>query len=509
MKKFLILFLFVFLFSGCYEDNSTYYIGFQTGYEEINILLGEKVDLTKGVIAYKDDTPVTNYEIDDSNVDYNALGSYKIYYTLKDQTVYRTLNITGYRKPTLKYIGTVSKVELTQYEGGYEALIVEGFTASDLDDGDLTNKIQFSSSDFDINVPGTYTVEIFVLDSHGNKSNVIKRTVVVNKKNDILEKYDIWTGGNFPSSGYYASNKCFNGDWSYTVKTHYDYNFGIEVTFTIPTVDINRYQTTYDESLDVDPNVKNYDNPSIYLGGTAWNESDVGITMSLVSFDGTTLSKGSYAWRPFWRYITYKDYDLGSYADHDNKYGVAQTGDYGNGVLNLWANWNDFDSKYYYLAGDKIRMICYFTRYDYAQLQIEVIEKSTLPESVEIRKKYNWDDPADFFSPEFSFPLKSYSDTSTTYTDYDKLVIFKRVNAIDQVNNEGSRSTETNTLVRETVYESAYLLREVNGKNYRVPMTSSNTISYGCPLIDGFITSAIDSKGGQKVTIKPEGVTNY
>jgi hypothetical protein len=81
---------------------------------------------------------------------------------------------------------------------------------------------------------------------------------------------------------------------------------GIEGIITLPEVKIARYEGDYNSELDVDPNAKNLDNPSVYMGGHALNESDVGLSFSkaLIDVKNQTLSKGSIAFRPFCVYIT-------------------------------------------------------------------------------------------------------------------------------------------------------------------------------------------------------------
>ena len=53
------------------------------------------------------------------------------------------------------------------------------------------------------------------------------------------------------------------------------------------------------------------------MGGNATFESDVGLSLStvLVKSPGGDMgiSVGSYAFRPFWRYITTNNYDIGGY----------------------------------------------------------------------------------------------------------------------------------------------------------------------------------------------------
>ena len=136
------------------------------------------------------------------------------------------------------------------------------------------------------------------------------------------------------------------------------------------------------------------------MGGYAYSECDVGLSFSkaLVDVKNQTLSKGSIAFRPFWRYITGENQDAGGYDAHDGEYAVSVNG------KNCIANYHWRYTEFYYLPGDKLRIVIYLPEPNKMQLQIEVIEKSSLPSSVEIRAKYGWKDPANFKSPVFQTP---------------------------------------------------------------------------------------------------------
>ena len=267
---------------------------------------------------------------------------------------------------------------------------------------------------------------------------------------------------------------------------------GIEGTITLPEVKIDRYEGSSDSALDVDPNAKNLDNPSVYMGGHATSESDVGLSFSkaLIDVNNQTLSKGSIAFRPFWRYITAEGKDEGGYEVHNGEYAVSATGN------NCIANYHWKYTEYYYLPGDKIRMIIYIPEPNKMQLQIELIEKSTLPSSVEMREKYGWKDPANFKSPVFTAPGNG--------TDMD--VEYKRVNAIDQVANEGKTAISSQTEVKNAIWHDTYLYRNMNGTLYRVPMGDNRRGVMNAPDQAKFTITyeGVDRNlGGEVVTIHP------
>lgn len=284
----------------------------------------------------------------------------------------------------------------------------------------------------------------------------------------------------------------FGGAWYHKVISSRDEWVGIEATVTLPEVKIARYRDEYDQSLDIDPNVKNLDNPSVYLGGNAVEESDVGLSFSLGVTDlkSNTISKGSIVFRPFWRYITASFKDEGSYDAHGGKYSVAVNGD------NCFANYHWRYTEYYYLPGDKIRMTVFSPEADKLQLQIELIERSALASSVKMREKYGWKDPESFLSPVFS--SEGHGNGNKTE--------FKRVNAIDQSGNEGGTAVVSGTEIKNAVWHSTYLYRIINGKMYRVPMNESRRAATDAPDASKFtvITDCERSPiGGETVTIHP------
>src|SRR5690554_1017170 len=154
--------------------------------------------------------------------------------------------------------------------------------------------------------------------------------------------------------------KIFQGAWYHKVISSRDKWLGIEGTIILPTVKIRRYDSDYNQNLNVDPDVKNMETSSIYMGGTAKYESDVGLAFSKVYMmkDGEqVVSKGAYAYRPFWRYITSED-------DLDKDIGPADKSVGRNYVVmainqnktNMYAHWDASFTEYYYLPGDKLKM---------------------------------------------------------------------------------------------------------------------------------------------------------
>ncbi len=374
---------------------------------------------------------------------------------------------------------------------GTDYNLMMGVTGKDNVDGTITDKIQINKGGFDPDVPGEYTVTYFLSDAAGNSAEPKFRKIIV-VETSVLSAPPVWEGEIDGEKLNPASPAVFGGAWYHKVVSSKDKWVGIEVTVTLPEVKLSRYNGSADTSLNVDPNVKSLDNPSVYLGGHALSESDVGLSFSraLVNVSSSTLSTGCIAFRPFWRYITDTDQDLGGYDAHGGEYAVSANGN------NCIANYHWRYTEYYYLPGDKLRIIVYVPEENKMQLQIEVIEKSTLPESVKMREEYGWKDPADFLSPVFTSPGHG------TGIDAE----FKRVNAIDQSGNEGGTAILTDTLVSNVIWHETYLYRVIDGTLYRVPMSEERRGTTSAPESQYFTVTfdGVDSSlGGEVVTIHP------
>lgn len=374
---------------------------------------------------------------------------------------------------------------------GDEFDLMQNVTGYDKVDGDITDKIQINDGGFDPSVAGEYTVTYFLADNAGNAADPSFRKITV-RETDVLAAPPVWSGAIDGEKLNPDPPAVFGGAWYHKAVSSKDKWVGIETIVTLPEVTIRRYDGEFDESLKVDPNVKNLDNPSVYMGGHAQSESDVGLSFSraLIDVKSNTLSTGSIAFRPFWRYITDKDQDLGGYDAHGGEYAVSANGN------NCIANYHWKYTEYYYLPGDKLRMVVYVPEEGKMQLQIEVLEASTLPESVAMREKYGWKEPQDFLSPIFTSPGHG------TGMDAE----FKRVNAIDQVSNEGGTAIFGDTLISNIIWHETYLYREIDGTLYRVPMSEERRGVTNAPMNEYFDVDfeGVESDlGGERVTIHP------
>ncbi|MFH5881355.1 immunoglobulin-like domain-containing protein [Liberiplasma polymorphum] len=276
----------------------------------------------------------------------------------------------------------------------------------------------------------------------------------------------VWTGeisGEVPKP---STPPCFPGAWYNKAVSSKDQWLGIETVLTIP--EYNEWAGRYDADLG-----RHLDNASIYLGGNAGAETDVGLFWTLGCNNAFCLSPGSekIAFRPFWRYI--------------------------HGGSNTFAHEDYRKPQYYYLPGDTIRMTVFSPEPNFLQMEIQVIEATTIEKYVALRASWRIEDnmPSDFVSPKF--PSNGHGGTSAE---------FKRVNAIDQVNNEGKPAKYTETSVDNAIWHEVYLYREINGTIYKVPFNDSRRTTMLCPDPNAFTLDydSVDaSLGGEFVSIHP------
>lgn len=286
---------------------------------------------------------------------------------------------------------------------------------------------------------------------------------------------------------------CFLGAWYHKQFSSKDHWLGIEGTITLPKVDIKRFNE-----------VKNLDTPSIYMGGHAKYESDVGLSYmtGIIEKDGVSeVTKGGIAFRPFWRYISdqHDDIDVGSYDYENRRFYNASNLTPNQSTSNCYAHYSGKYTEYYYLPGDKVKIVVTYPKKDFMQLKIEVLEVSTYPETIQKRKDLNWKEPVTFVSPLFSSP----QDNETN------LIEFKRVNAIDQSGNEGNPTINTKTEIRDAIWHSVYLYREIDGEVVKVPFNNERSAVMNCPTVKGFEIQEIDARtGGSVISIIPGNVEN-
>lgn len=140
------------------------------------VSLGDTFNPLEGVSAKdKEDGDITNsIQLVSNNVDTSVEGSYQVTYSVVDShgktAAEVTIQVTV--KNDLPVIAATDKV--VPVNGIFNPL--EGVTATDKQDGDLTSKIQVTSNDVDMTTPGTYCVTYEVTDKNGGK---VAKTVVI------------------------------------------------------------------------------------------------------------------------------------------------------------------------------------------------------------------------------------------------------------------------------------------------------------------------------------------
>ncbi|MDD4819847.1 MAG: hypothetical protein PHD21_03315 [Flavobacteriales bacterium] len=192
------------------------------------------------------------------------------------------------------------------------------------------------------------------------------------------------------------------------------------------------------------------DNPSVYMGGTmGGQETDIGMTWEVIKDANGNVSQDRVAFRPFMR-----------------KSGI--TGD-----AALYAN-APAEARYYWYQGEEITMSVRIEQNGYLKFVVDGAGKHY----------------------ETSFQCAGYRIGAKG--------VFKRVNAIDQVSNEGKPAQATKTVVSGSLWKNTYLYRRVDGKDVKVPMHSRRMTDMRCPDVRYFIVSSTDEQkkiGSESITI--------
>ncbi|MCU0104265.1 hypothetical protein N7603_01190 [Acholeplasma vituli] len=249
---------------------------------------------------------------------------------------------------------------------------------------------------------------------------------------------------------------CFGGAWYHKVMSIEYPFYGIEGTVTLPIPFIRRYDQNYKAKHVVDLNHKNLDVSSIYMGGHASDESDVGLALFRGYLDDQ-ISTGAFVYRPFWRYITDEFEDIGTYDLEKGRNYAATLLSERNGIKNIYAQYHPSFTEYYYLPGDTLKLSLFSPKPNFMQLQITVIDVSRLPYSANLRRRYQMKVPQTFLSPMFS--SKGHG------TDMPKT--YKRVNAIDQVRNEGKEAILTKTEILNAQWKNCFLYYKENNTLFK------------------------------------------
>lgn len=136
------------------------------------INVGEDIDLMEGVRAYDGTVDLTASIEVTGTVDNTQSGQYEVTYKVTDQagnTTEKTITITVNALPVF-HAGDLTITVGDAFDP------MQGVTATDAEDGDLTGKIVITKNTVDTSKAGKYTVVYEVTDSHGTR---VVRTIYV------------------------------------------------------------------------------------------------------------------------------------------------------------------------------------------------------------------------------------------------------------------------------------------------------------------------------------------
>lgn len=219
------------------------------------------------------------------------------------------------------------------------------------------------------------------------------------------------------------SKPCFNGAYYRKVVSSKDVWLGIAGTVVLPKI-------TFDTSRrNKQKHGQFLDNPSVYMGGNMnEQETDVGLTWAVIKDEKGKISDERLAFRPFFRRTSYPK--------------TAQK--------DIWQN-APAKKEYYWYPGETVNM------------SLQVVGNGKLKFVVEGAGKH--------FEAEFESDGYSMNGIGE----------FKRVNAIDQVGNEGKAAQPTKTRVENSTWKETKLFRLQDGKIVLVPMHQGRFTDMRCP----------------------------
>mgnify|MGYP003574947732 FL=1 len=247
-----------------------------------------------------------------------------------------------------------------------------------------------------------------------------------------------------------ASKSCFAGAYYRKLVSSVDTWGGIGGRVVLPTI-------AFDPSrINPAKPAQFLDNPSVYMGGNmGGQETDIGLTWEVVRDENGAVTADRRAFRPFLR----------------------RTAHGGSGQAALYEN-APAEARYYWYQGEEVAM------------SVKIVANGILRLTVEgAGKKFE----KDFEAGGYTFSGKGE---------------FKRVNAIDQVANEGKPVQATRTKVTGAEWKATYLYRIVNGNLVETPFHDGRYTDMRCPNANNFSiysTQQDRSKGGEKIEIYGAG----
>lgn len=243
-----------------------------------------------------------------------------------------------------------------------------------------------------------------------------------------------------------ASLPCFQGAYYRKVVSSKDVWTGISGKVVLP-------QMAFDEGRRNPAKPEQYlDNPSIYMGGNMnGQETDIGLLWEVIREENGSISPDRKAFRPFLRRTGYAP--------------AGQTAVYENAPA---------QKEFYWYPGNEVEMT------------IQMVENGKLRFIVEgAGKRFERD-----------FECAGYN--------LNSIGEFKRVNAIDQVANEGKPAQPTNTRVEGAAWKETWLFRRHDGGIVKVPVHDGRFTDMRCPDRKHFRVTANEAEkkaGAEQIDI--------
>lgn len=245
-----------------------------------------------------------------------------------------------------------------------------------------------------------------------------------------------------------SSLQCFAGAYYHKEVSSNDVWTGIEGKVVLPTIDFDQDRVNPAKPQQF------LDNPSVYMGGNmGGQETDIGMTWEVIKDANGNVTADRRAFRPFMRRTKSGNQE----ANYDNAPAKAE---------------------YYWYPGEEIT------------ISVRIDSKGVLKFIVDGAGKH----------------FEALYESAGYQKGYKGQ--FKRVNAIDQVSNEGKPVQATKTKVLNAEWKATYLYRLVDGNDVKVPMHSGRFTDMRCPDVKYFKIDATDTQkkaGAETITINGAG----
>lgn len=239
-----------------------------------------------------------------------------------------------------------------------------------------------------------------------------------------------------------TTSPCFQGAFYRKAMSSQDYWLGIKGEFIVPTL-IND-----PDRVNPAKPAQYLDNASVYLGGTSdGQETDIGLTWEVIKDDNGVVSTDRKAFRPFLRRTAYKSEEAALYKNAPA------------------------EKRYYWYPGETVTM------------SVQVISAKKIRFIVDGAGKHYEED----------FDVAGYQPGIKA--------VFKRVNAIDQVSNEGKPVQATKAKVTGGKWNKVVLFRKVDGVIYEAPMSTKRFTDMRCPAPANFTVTKLATDDSESIDI--------